>query len=340
VTPIPSPSPPDRRRIVGMLATTPTRLRRLLANVAGEQAARSPRPEDWAALEVLRHLLAGDRDTFLPRLHRIAAEDRPAFAGVREPSGPDGADAGDLLDAFAETRGRAVAFLEALEPAGWLREVTSPSRGRLTVEAYAVSMVDHDREHMRQLNGLRLLLGLRALRCEAGDPMPVTEILGTLGATADRLVRAVGGLGAATLRRRPAEQEWSVMEVVAHLASVEARLFLPRLVRMRDEDWPRFAAFDPDAWAAERDWREADLTGELERFGRARAEALALLQGLDPGQLDRVGYTPAFGLVTIHEYATHMAEHDTEHLEQLEAARDGHGPPPPGAPLGPTSPPP
>jgi len=88
---------------------------------------------------------------------------------------------------------------------------------------------------------------------------------------------------------------------------------------MRSEDWPRFEPFDPEGWAAERDWRAGDFGAELAEFRQAREATLAFLRDLAPSDLERVGVSSGFGAVTLHEYATHVAEHDAEHLGQLEA---------------------
>jgi hypothetical protein len=140
-------------------------------------------------------------------------------------------------------------------------------------------------------------------------------------ATSGRLAALVAGLDAARLATRPAPDRWSMKEVLAHLAAVERDLFVPRLRRMLAEDWPQFESFDPDAWARERDRRLGDARQDLAAFQAARAELGALLRGLGPGDLERVAGSRAFGMVTVHEYLTHVAEHDTEHLEELERLR-------------------
>ncbi len=310
----------DRRRLVGMLAATPLRLRRLAEGVSPDLAMRPPKPGEWSATEVVLHLVEGDRDTFVPRLRRMLAEETPVFASGRPPRAADATlDLGVLLDVFAQTRGQAVAIVEGLPPEGWGRAGVSPSRGRLTVETYAATMAGHDREHLRQLNEVRGALGLRPLRCEAGDPIPLAEIVHALGATPGRVAAVAAGLDAAALRQRPSPEEWSMKEVVAHLLELERDLFLPRLRRMRAEEWPRFARFDTDAGAARCDRREGDFAAELAEFGRRRAETVAFLSALEPSDLDRVGASSGFGAVTLHEYATHVAEHDDEHLAQLDA---------------------
>lgn len=307
----------DHRRLIARLAATPLRLRGLTEDIGADEATRAPKPGEWSAAEVVLHLGEGDRDTFVPRLRRMLAEDAPVFDAARPARAADlTLDLTVLRDVFAQARGQAVGILERLPPDDWQRPGVSPSRGRLTVEHYATTMAAHDLEHLRQLNQVRRALGRRPLRCEAGDPMPLAEIVATVAATSDGIARVVAGLTTEGLRQRPRPAEWSMKEVMAHLLKVERDLFLPRLRRMRDEEWPRFERFDADGWAAER-----DFGSDLAEFRAVREETRRLLAALRPGDLDRMGVSAAFGAVTLHEYATHVAEHDGEHLAQLESLR-------------------
>lgn len=310
----------DHHRLVALLAATPIRLRRLTGDLRPGQALAPPKPGEWSIVEVLRHLVEGDRETFLPRLRRMVSEERPVFDSARR--GEDAAlDPGPLLDLFARARGEVTALIEALPPEGWAREGVSPSRGPLSIEAYSASMVEHDREHLQQIDQVRAALGLARRRCEARAPMPRLEILAVIRGTADRIVILAEGLDPAVLRRRPVLGAWSMKEVMAHLLKVERDVFLPRLIRLRDEEWPVFERFDPDAWAAERDHREGEFLADLDGFRACRAETVRLLSTLPEAGLDRLGLSATFGAVTLAEYATHVAEHDLEHLGQLEATR-------------------
>ncbi len=160
----------DHRRLVALLEATPLRLRRLTGDLRPGQALAPPKPGEWSIAEVLRHLVEGDRETFLPRLRRMLSEDRPVFDSARRGEGA-ALDPGALLDLFARARGEVTALLEALPPEGWAREGVSPSRGPLSIEAYSASMVEHDTEHLQQLDQVRAALGLadgaarRAPRC-------------------------------------------------------------------------------------------------------------------------------------------------------------------------------
>jgi hypothetical protein len=308
----------DRALVIPSLQSTPTLLRALAGDATEAQAATAPKPGEWSMVEVVRHLVQGDRDTFLPRLRRMLAEDRPRFEGARDASG-DRADLAVLLDAFAAARREAVRILASLDEAGWRREGVSPSRGPLSVETYAQTMAEHDTEHLRQIAALRDHLGLAPKRCEARLALPLAEIAGAIEGTASTIERTVAGLSAARLRTRPRPDDWSAKEVMAHLLKVERDVFLPRLQRIVREERPVFEVFDPDAWARERDHREGDFGAELAAFAAVRGETVALLRSVAPAVADRIGLSGHFGPVTFAQFASHVVDHDIEHLTQLRA---------------------
>jgi uncharacterized damage-inducible protein DinB len=310
----------DRPLVLASLAATPRMLREMARDCSAAQATAAPKPGEWAITDVVRHLVEGDRDTFLPRVRRMLAEPRPVFA-PRRPAEGDRADLGTLLDVFARVRADAVAILGALDDTGWAREGVSPSRGSLTVATYAASMVAHDTEHLRQIQDVRSALGLVPKRCEARQALPAAELTAALSAAARRVADVGAGLDAAALRRRPEPTEWCLTEIMAHLADLERALFLPRLRRIVDEHRPAFEPFDPETWARSRDHRARDFAVELEVFTDARRQTVSFLARLAPGATERLAVSGHFGPVTLAQYATHVVDHDLEHLAQMRACR-------------------
>jgi len=310
----------DRTLIVASLRATPSLLRLLSADCTTEQAWNPPRPGEWSIAEVVRHLLEGDRDTFLPRLGRMRAETRPVFESTR-PAPGDRSDLTTLLDAFEAARRQAVDLLSGLDDEGWRREGVSPSRGAVTIEGYARTMAEHDTEHLRQIHDVRRVLGLPPRRCEARLPLAIPEMVAALRATPGRVAEIAKGLSAEELRDRPKEGEWCMKEVMAHLRDLERDLFLPRLRRILAEERPAFESFDPAAWARSRDHREGSFERDLEEFAAARAQTLTFLQALPDSAVARIGLSGYFGPVTLAQYATHVVDHDLEHLGQLRACR-------------------
>lgn len=118
------------------------------------------------------------------------------------------------------------------------------------------------------------------------------------------------------VRRRPAENEWSVVEVVAHLADTEERA-LERVRRMLNEDNPAIAGFDQAALAVERRYHEMEVGEQLARFEALRGEHLALLDSLEDPGWQRPGVHQEQGAMTIQLYETHMAGEDADHLAQI-----------------------
>jgi uncharacterized damage-inducible protein DinB len=310
----------ERELTLARMTVTPTLLREMARDATGELAWTPPKRGEWSIGEVVRHLVDGDRDTFLPRLRRMLAESRPVFDKTASAAG-DAADLATLLDAFSDARRQAVTLLRGLDDDGWRRQGVSPSRGPLTVETYAATMDAHDTEHLRQIQDVRATLGLTPRRCEARLALPLAELRDALAATPDRVAALAAGLDAKTLRERPEPGEWSMKEVLAHLMELESRLFLPRFRLMATQDRPRFEAFDPIAWAHERDRREGRFEDDLAAFRRARAETLAYLVTLPAGAAERPGLSGHFGPLTLAQYVTHAADHDLEHLAQMRACR-------------------
>jgi hypothetical protein len=309
----------ERELTVARLAATPALLREMVHGGA-DAAWTPPKPGEWSIGEVVRHLVEGDRDTFLPRLRRMLVESRPVFDKGRATEG-DRADLGTLIDAFADARRQAVALLAGLDDAGWRREGVSPSRGPFTVAGYATTMDAHDTEHLRQIQDVRAALGLTPKRCEARIALPMSELLAMLATTPDRVAELAAGLDARMLRERPEPDEWSMKEVLAHLMELESRLFLPRFRLMATTDRPRFEAFDPVAWGRERDRRDGRFEDDLATYRRARAETLAYLATLPAGAGERPGLSGFFGPLTLAQYVTHEIDHDLEHLAQMRAGR-------------------
>jgi len=53
----------------------------------------------------------------------------------------------------------------------------------------------------------------------------------------------------------------------------------------------------------------------------ARAATIAFVRALPDGAGERLGVSGLFGPMTLRQYATHVADHDVEHLAQIARAR-------------------
>ena len=118
------------------------------------------------------------------------------------------------------------------------------------------------------------------------------------------------------MRRRPAEGEWAPVEIVAHLADGEDWA-LRRVKTMLAEDEPQLEPFDQAALAIKSRYIELDISEQLERFARLRAEHLAILDGLDDAGWRRIGVHGEHGRMSVELYESHVAAEEVDHLAQL-----------------------
>jgi hypothetical protein len=151
---------------------------------------------------------------------------------------------------------------------------------------------------------------------------PREQRLKRLERTADELATAVRGQSETTLRRRPDARNWAATEVLCHLRDAE-ELFMIRFETIMAADDPALTALDPDRWAAERQYLTNDASEAVAAFRRRREESLAFFRKLEPDQWQRGGVHPVRGRFTLDDFATLMAWHDDNHLDQLKRALGG-----------------
>ena len=142
------------------------------------------------------------------------------------------------------------------------------------------------------------------------------EILKSLRAGPLVLRRLVRRLDDLEVRQRPAEGEWAIVEVVAHLADTEERS-LARTRAMLESDAPFLDPYDPHALSIERDYITMDIVGELDRFEGLRTEQAELLERLTDEGWRRVGDHGEHGRITIQQLAAHAAGEDADHMAQI-----------------------
>ena len=142
------------------------------------------------------------------------------------------------------------------------------------------------------------------------------EILKALRAGPVVLSRLVRGMDANLIQGRPAEGEWAIIEVVAHLADTEERA-LARTRAMLERDLPELPAYDPDALTRERNYLAMALDEQLARFATLRMEQADLLAGLGDELWQRAGLHEEHGRITVQQLAAHTAGEDADHFAQI-----------------------
>ena len=111
---------------------------------------------------------------------------------------------------------------------------------------------------------------------------------------------------------------WSAAEIAAHLADVELG-FGWRIRKTLAETEPELEPFDQERWASALRYGERDAETSLAAYAAQRAANVELLSRLSDGDWERRFRHREFGVQPLSVLVRHIADHDLEHLLQIEA---------------------
>jgi hypothetical protein len=150
------------------------------------------------------------------------------------------------------------------------------------------------------------------------------DALAELDRTRAELLAAIGGLDETALDRKGVVGDWSVKNVLAHIAAWEAWVVQALPARMTTGTTPedfQQRAENEDRFNAEEVAEREELTPDeqLMELERTRAELLAYLRGLDSAELARRQPWDSWE-GTLPEYLLEaLRDHEAEHVEVLRA---------------------
>ena len=142
------------------------------------------------------------------------------------------------------------------------------------------------------------------------------ELIDSLRKTPVLLSGLLTGVDDERARERPAEGEWSTVEVVGHLVDAEERA-LARIALVLNEDNPELAGYDQNALVRENDYQNQALQAVVDRLLELRAERIETLSALTEAQWLRTGVSAGKGVTPLTAITCHMCWHDTNHLAQI-----------------------
>jgi DinB superfamily len=142
-------------------------------------------------------------------------------------------------------------------------------------------------------------------------------------AEAPRIVkRLVSDLEESTVRERPQEKGWSVLEHICHLRDIEKEGYVVRIKKMLSEDQPFLEDIDGDKLAIERGYINQDFAAALEAFITARAVNIEAIRDLSADHLSKSATSEGIGPLTLLDLLSRMREHDREHIKELMQLRE------------------
>lgn len=149
-----------------------------------------------------------------------------------------------------------------------------------------------------------------------GDDDPA-DVQAATSAALRRLVAAAGD----HLRTRPAEREWSVLELLGHVLDAEI-ISSARYRWVIAEDRPPLTGYEQDLWVDVLRHNDADPQELLETFDALRVANLALWRRATPEQRSRDGIHAERGPESFDLMFRLIAGHGRFHIDQMRRTLD------------------
>ena len=304
----------ERDRSLEIIRSTPDRLKAALAGVPRKLLTWRPAPGKWSIHEIVCHMRDAERDGYLYRYRRLLAEDNPTFPDVDGDKLALERQYGrmNLREAvwdWRAARKEVLALLKKIRPEQWQRIGTHESLGPMSLEIILKRQaLGNDEAHLGQIEHIKKRW----------------DILSKLQETPRALASLLRGVPHEVLRRKPAPEKWSMLEIACHLRDVE-QLFLERHAKMANHDRPALRMINQDELAVALKYNEDDPGAAMREFRALRTQTTALLSALAHQSWQRIGLHPKRGEFSIAAQAEIHVNHDANHLNQIRALRERFG---------------
>jgi len=157
----------------------------------------------------------------------------------------------------------------------------------------------------------------------ANMSIPTTEQINAYAHLPERIEAAIADLDETQLQFVPAIGEWSIHEVVIHLADAEAVGYW-RIRRALAEQRSELPVYNEEVWASKLSYRIQDRTLALQLFTALRASTAALLHLLPEEAWQRIAIHAERGELSVLDLFNTYAEHGEMHLQQIEQVKKAH----------------
>lgn len=135
--------------------------------------------------------------------------------------------------------------------------------------------------------------------------------------TAAKLKKLIHGLTPKQLKGKSEPGNWSIAEILAHLADAEI-VASWRMRSVLGANGTAIQPFDQDVWASVFQYAKRDARQSLGVFRVLRENNLAMLKAIPRESWDNYGMHAERGKETIAHLARMFAGHDTNHVLQVE----------------------
>jgi hypothetical protein len=148
-------------------------------------------------------------------------------------------------------------------------------------------------------------------------PKPTPEQINTFEMAPAEIASAIEGLSETEMHFIPEIGEWSVHEIIIHLADSEAGAYW-RLRKTLAEKEAMLPVYDQEAWMHNLSYRIQDRRLALQLFAALRASSAALLRLVPEHAWERTSIHPEHGEMSVYDLFNLYLDHSHTHLQQIE----------------------
>jgi DinB superfamily len=145
------------------------------------------------------------------------------------------------------------------------------------------------------------------------------QLLSVLADTPVWLRSGLASVSASDALRAPSSGAWSLADIVGHLRATDA-ILAPRVFHVLVRNQPPLIGFDERAWAALTATAQLSLAAQVDIFAGLRAELVGVLRALDASVWTRGGVHETRGPMSLLQIVVDIADHESEHHVQWDAA--------------------
>lgn len=141
--------------------------------------------------------------------------------------------------------------------------------------------------------------------------------LQTLGEMPEKIAALTAGMSEARLRTPPEPNEWSLVEILAHVRC-GTDVWSYSIYAMLTLESPQLAHIHPREWAKLQRYETLSFAENLQAFTLARSNLLRILEGLAFAEWERSAtFTGKVNTTNIFGEMYRMAMHEADHWQQI-----------------------
>ncbi len=148
-------------------------------------------------------------------------------------------------------------------------------------------------------------------------PVATAEQINAFEEAPERLIAVLEDLNDGQMQFVPAIGEWSIHEIVIHLADSEVIGHM-RIRKTIAEAGSTLPIYDEETWAGKLSYRLQEPHLAIELFRALRASTAALLRALPAETWQRTAVHPERGEMSFYDVFVLYLEHGDIHLQQIE----------------------